>query len=118
MVCFMVACAVRRAATAKAPLFIYIEAGKIDPIGQRTDSGRPRASMNYICAPLRSAASRRPEWYFASNPIMNISRAPTIPELTVELDRQLSLPEGLRRSQRIGAGELSGAQRAMKLAHP
>jgi len=41
----MDACAVRRAATAKAPLLLYIEAGEIDPIGQRTDSGRPRASM-------------------------------------------------------------------------
>jgi len=45
MVCFADACAVRRTATAKAPLFIYIKAGEIVPIGQRTDSGRPRASM-------------------------------------------------------------------------
>jgi len=36
----------------------------------------------------------------------------TIPELTVELARQLRLPQGMRRSQRIGARELSGAQRA------
>jgi len=78
MVCFMDACAVRRTATAKAPLIIYIEAGEIDPIGQRTDSGRPRASMNYICAPLRSAVSRRSEWYFVSNPTMNISSAPAL----------------------------------------
>jgi hypothetical protein len=78
MVCLADACAVRRTATAKAPLFIYIEAGKIDPLGQRTDSGRPQASMNYICAPLRSAAGWRPEWYFVSNPIMNISRAPAL----------------------------------------
>jgi hypothetical protein len=33
----MDACAVRRTATAKAPLFIYIEAGKIDPIGQAVE---------------------------------------------------------------------------------
>src|SRR5262245_45219253 len=36
----------------------------------------------------------------------------TIPELTVELVRRLRLPEGLRRSQRIGARALSGAPRA------
>jgi len=36
----------------------------------------------------------------------------TIPELTVELARQSRLPEGLRRSQRIGARALSAAPRA------
>jgi len=36
----------------------------------------------------------------------------TIPELTVGSARQLRLPEGLRRSQRVGARALSGAQRA------
>jgi hypothetical protein len=43
MVCLAGACAICRAAPSKAPLVIYIEAGKIDPIGQRTDSGRGKA---------------------------------------------------------------------------
>ena len=65
----------------------------------------PRASINRL--PVKSQA--RASVLVGA---MLYVKGRTIPELTVELDRQLRLPEGLRRSQRIGAGELSGAQRA------
>jgi hypothetical protein len=65
----------------------------------------PRASFNRL--PVKSRARAN-----VSVGAMLYVKRRTIPELTVELDRQLSLPEGLRRSQRIRAGELSGARRA------
>src|SRR5215813_11641902 len=65
----------------------------------------PRASINRLPATSQARAN-------VLAGAMLYVKWRTIPELTVELARQLRLPEGLRRSQRIGARELSGAQRA------
>jgi len=65
----------------------------------------PRASINRLLSKPQHRAN------VLVGAMLCVKRR-TIPELTVELARQLRLPEGLRRSQRIGAGELSGAQRA------
>jgi hypothetical protein len=65
----------------------------------------PRASINRLLAMSQARVN-------VLVGAMLYVKGRTIPELTVELARQLRLPEGLKRSQRIGAGELSGAPRA------
>jgi len=65
----------------------------------------PRASINRLPAESQTRAN------VLVGAMLRVKRR-TVPELTVDLAMRLRLPEGLIRSQRIGARELSGAQRA------